>query len=219
VLINGVPQNDPEDHNVYCDFPDLLANVEDIWRSAAPASCAGPPAIGGSINIISSHFSTERGSTPMPAAELITHGDIRALNSGLLLNKYMLFGRISRLQSDGYREQSWVDFKSYFLGAARVGKKSITRLHFYGGPIDDHLAYYGIAKTQAEQREQRRENPIRRPDEIENFNQPHLELIHEYRASEKLRFNNTLFGVRGYGFLTTMALGAFLFSPHPTIWF
>ncbi|MCB0294879.1 MAG: TonB-dependent receptor, partial [Calditrichaeota bacterium] len=30
VMINGVPQNDPEDHNVYwVDFPDLLGNVED----------------------------------------------------------------------------------------------------------------------------------------------------------------------------------------------
>ncbi|HQG46770.1 MAG TPA: TonB-dependent receptor plug domain-containing protein, partial [bacterium] len=31
VLVNGVPQNDPEDHMVYwLDFPDLAANLEDI---------------------------------------------------------------------------------------------------------------------------------------------------------------------------------------------
>ncbi|MCK7517700.1 MAG: Plug domain-containing protein [Ignavibacteriales bacterium] len=29
VSINGIPQNDPEDHNVYwLDFPDLLASTE-----------------------------------------------------------------------------------------------------------------------------------------------------------------------------------------------
>ena len=28
VMVNGVPQNDPEDHNVYwLDFPDLAANL------------------------------------------------------------------------------------------------------------------------------------------------------------------------------------------------
>ncbi|MCI0695577.1 TonB-dependent receptor [candidate division KSB1 bacterium] len=203
VLINGVPQNDPEDHNVYwVDFPDLLANVEDIQvQRGAGSAFYGPPAIGGSVNIITSHFSPERRiSAYVGGGTYDTRRYSLALNSGLLRNKYMLFGRFSRIQSDGYRDRSWVDFKSYFLGAARVGEKSTTRLHFYGGPIEDHLAYYGISKESANRRDLRRENSIRRPDEIENFNQPHLELIHEYRANDRLRLNNTVFWVRGYGF-------------------
>lgn len=203
VLINGVPQNDPEDHNVYwLDFPDLLANVEDIQvQRGAGSAFYGPPAIGGSVNIITSHFSPERAvNAYVGGGTYDTRRYSLALNSGLLRNKYMLFARFSRIQSDGYRDRSWVDFKSYFLGVARVGEKSTTRLHFYGGPIEDHLAYYGISKESANSRESRRQNPIRRPDEIENFNQPHLELIHEYRASNRLRLNNTVFWVRGYGF-------------------
>jgi iron complex outermembrane receptor protein len=203
VLINGVPQNDPEDHNVYwVDFPDLLANVEDIQvQRGAGSAFYGPPAIGGSVNIITSHFSPERGiSAYVGGGTYDTRRYSLALNSGLLRDKYMLFARFSRIQSDGYRERSWVDFKSYFLGAARVGEKSTTRLHFYGGPIEDHLAYYGISKENANSRKSRRQNPIRRPDEIENFNQPHLELIHEYRANDRLRLNNTVFWIRGYGF-------------------
>jgi iron complex outermembrane receptor protein len=203
VLINGVPQNDPEDHNVYwVDFPDLLANVEDIQvQRGAGSAFYGPPAIGGSVNIITSHFSPARAiSAYVGGGTYETRRYSLALNSGLLRNKYMLFARFSRIQSDGYRDRSWVDFKSYFLGAARVGEKSTTRLHFYGGPIEDHLAYSGISKASASSRESRRQNPIRRPDEIENFNQPHLELIHEYRANERLRLNNTVFWIRGYGF-------------------
>ncbi len=203
VLINGVPQNDPEDHNIYwVDFPDLLANVEDIQvQRGAGSAFYGPPAIGGSVNIITSHFSPERAiSAYAGGGTHDTHRYSIALNSGLLRNKYILFGRFSRIQSDGYRDRAWVDFKSYFLGAARVGEKSTTRLHFYGGPIEDHLAYYGISKESANKRESRRQNPIRRPDEIENFNQPHLELIHEYRANNHLRLNNTAFWIHGYGF-------------------
>jgi iron complex outermembrane receptor protein len=203
VLINGVPQNDPEDHNVYwIDFPDLLANVEDIQvQRGAGSAFYGPPAIGGSVNILTSYFSPARRlSAYLGGGSYGTKKFSLAFNSGILRNKYIFSVRLSRIQSDGYRDRSWVDLKSYFFGAARIGEKSTTRLHFYGGPIEDHLAYYGISKEQAQWRRERRDNPIRRPDEIENFNQPHLELIHEYRANEHLRFNNTFFGIRGYGF-------------------
>ncbi len=203
VLINGVPQNDPEDHNVYwIDFPDLLGNTGDVQvQRGAGSAFYGPPAIGGSVNLITSAPSPHRGITAyVGAGSYDTKKYSLALNSGLLGEKYLLFSRLSRVQSDGYRERSWVDLKSYFLGAARVGKNSVARLHFYGGPIEDHLAYYGISKESALQRATRRDNPIRRSDEIENFNQPQLQLLHEYRPNERLRFNNTLFAIRGYGF-------------------
>ncbi len=59
VSVNGIPQNDPEDHNVYwLDFPDLLASTELIQvQRGAGSGVVGYPAIGGSINIITSPFS------------------------------------------------------------------------------------------------------------------------------------------------------------------
>ena len=50
VSVNGIPQNDPEDHNVYwLDFPDLLANTELIQvQRGAGSGVFGYPAIGGS---------------------------------------------------------------------------------------------------------------------------------------------------------------------------
>ncbi len=203
VMVNGVPQNDPEDHNVYwVDFPDFPGNVEDIQvQRGAGSAFYGPAAIGGSINIVTVRFSPKPSlSVYSGAGTYNTQKYSVALNSGLVKNRYVFFGRASQIKSDGYREQSWVDFKSFFLGAARFGKKSALKLHFYGGPIEDHLAYYGISKDQATNRQLRRENPIRRPDEIENFNQPHLELIHQYQFNNHVSLNNTLFGIRGYGF-------------------
>lgn len=203
VMINGVPQNDPEDHNVYwIDFPDFLGNVDNIQvQRGAGSAFYGPPAIGGSVNIITSQYSAEPGiSGYVGRGAFNTQKYSLSLNSGLLDKKYVLFGRASQIKSDGFRDRSWVNFKSYFIGAARFGEKSTTRLQFYGGPIEDHLAYYGIPKQDALDKSKRKANPIVRPDELENFNQPHLELIHEYRFSEKLKLNNTLFGIRGYGF-------------------
>ena len=59
VSINGIPQNDPEDNNVYwLDFPDLLSSTGLIQvQRGAGSGVFGYPAIGGSINIITSSFS------------------------------------------------------------------------------------------------------------------------------------------------------------------
>ncbi|GAB4337217.1 MAG: TonB-dependent receptor [Calditrichia bacterium] len=203
VMINGVPQNDPEDHNVYwVDFPDLLGNVEDIQvQRGAGNAFYGPPAIGGSVNIITSHFSNQRGVEAYAGGgSYNTRKYSVALNTGLLKDRWVFFSRLSQIKSDGYRDRSWVDFKSYFLGAAYFGKKSVTRIHFYGGPIEDHLAYAGISKEEALSKDKRKRNPIARPDEVENFNQPHLEIITDYELNDRVKLSSTLFGIRGYGF-------------------
>ncbi len=203
VLINGVPQNDPEDHNVYwIDFPDLLGNTADVQvQRGAGSAFYGPPAIGGSVNVSTANFSPRAKIEAYAGSG--TYGTRKyslALHSGWLARKFLLFGRFSRIRSEGYRERAWADLKSYFVGAAHVSEKSITRVHLYGGPIADHLAYYGIPKDSTLRRGARRQNPILRPDELENFNQPQLQLLNEYRLNKDLCLSNTWFGIRGYGF-------------------
>ncbi|HWP82376.1 MAG TPA: TonB-dependent receptor [Bacteroidota bacterium] len=203
VMINGIPQNDPEDHNVYwLDFPDLLASTEDIQvQRGAGSAFYGPPAIGGSVNLVTSLFSNDRSiSLEAGAGSYNTQRYSVAIGSGLVEDRYVLFGRLSRLKSSGYREQSWSDFSSYFLGAVRYDEAMTTQIHLYGGPFKDHLAYYGIPKSDIKDRAKRRANPISRPEEIENFSQPHYELLHEWRLTDRLTLNNTIFLVEGEGF-------------------
>ena len=61
VMVNGVPQNDPEDHNVYwLDFPDLLASTDNIQvQRGAGSAFYGPPAVGGSVNLVTNPFRSE----------------------------------------------------------------------------------------------------------------------------------------------------------------
>ena len=65
VMINGVPQNDPEDHNVYwIDFPDLLGSTGSVQvQRGAGSAFYGPPAIGGSINLVTDPFNRRPGIT------------------------------------------------------------------------------------------------------------------------------------------------------------
>ncbi len=219
VLINGIPQNDPEDHNIYwLDFPDLASNIQTIQvQRGAGNAFYGPAAIGGSINIKTDHFSPERKvNASFGYGSFNTQKTFVSANSGLLYDKYIFYGRFSKITSDGYRDRSWVDFTSYFFGLARYDDSSNLRIHFYGGPIKDGLAYNGVPKFFNSDDTRRKKNwsyfgldesgkevtyfAERRKEEIENFNQPHLEALHEWQINSRLTLNNNLFYVKGTGF-------------------
>jgi iron complex outermembrane receptor protein len=205
VLINGIPQNDPEDHDVYwLDFPDLTANLQDIQvQRGAGSAFYGPPAVGGSVNLVTSTYSKTPGiDFTSGYGSYNTRRYSAAINSGMVGGQYQLYGRLSRILSDGYRKNAWSDFSSYFFGAVRYDRTMTTQFNFYGGPVADHLAYYGIAKEDAYSgdSDRRRHNPIQRPEEIENFSQPHYELLHEWQAADNIVLNNALFLVTGNGF-------------------
>jgi iron complex outermembrane receptor protein len=203
VMVNGVPQNDPEDHNVYwLDMPDLASSVEDIQvQRGAGSAFYGPPAIGGSVNVVTEDFGRRRGlELSAGMGSYNTRKYSLAFSSGLLENQYAIHARLSRTLSSGYRDRAWIDFSSYFFGAIRYDPTMTTQINLYGGPIADGLAYFGIPKQDVQDRDLRRANPISRPEEIENFSQPHYELLHEWRLSSRLTMNNTFFMVTGNGF-------------------
>ena len=217
VSINGIPQNDPEDHNVYwLDFPDLLASTELIQvQRGSGSGVVGYPAIGGSINIITSPFS-EKPKLYLSASygSYNTKKYSASFSSGLLDNKYSIYTKISQILSLGYRKQSWSKFNSYHLSVVRYDDKLTSQLNLFGGPISDGLAYNGIAKFAVKDKELRKDNYSyweadekgysytlnRRVDEIENFSQPHFELLNEYQLNGKMKLNSALFLVLGSGF-------------------
>lgn len=219
VSINGIPQNDPEDHNVYwLDFPDLLASTELIQvQRGSGSGVVGYPAIGGSINIITSPFSDKpRMDISTSFGSYNTKKYSALFSSGLIDNKYSVYAKLSQIISDGYRNKSWSKFNSYHFSVVRYDDKLTSQLNLFGGPISDGLAYNGIAKFAIKNKNLRKENYSyweadasgkaysytleRRKDEIENFSQPHFELLNEYQINNKMKFNSALFLVLGSGF-------------------
>lgn len=227
VMVNGIPQNDPEDHNVYwIDFPDLLSSSSSIQvQRGAGSAFYGPPAIGGSINIEANPFASRNritlesmigfqeleGSSPL----LNTRKHLASISSGIIDGRYLLYGKLSRLTSDGYRTGAWVEMNSYFLGALRIDGQMNTRFHLYGGPIADGLSYTGLPKFVNQDHALRRENLSdwgvagdtsylytvpRKPQEVEQFSQPHYELINEWSLTPSLTLSNTMFYVTGDGY-------------------
>ena len=224
IMVNGIPQNDPEDHNVYwIDLVDLMANAENIQvQRGAGSAFYGPPAIGGSINITTGDFANRKGvSVSLGAGSYNTQRYALALGSGLIDSRYVLFGRISRITSDGYRDRAGMKGLSYYFAATRYDESFTTRLNVYGGPLRDGLAYNGIARFAVKDRGLRRQNLSyfetdgqsysytveRRPQEHEEFNQPHVELLNEWHPSGQLSLNSALFAVFGEGYFDYDATG------------
>ncbi len=247
VMINGVPQNDPEDHNVYwIDMPDLLAYTGDIQvQRGAGSAFSGPPAIGGSINIITAPaFLHSRTQVSSAFGFQEFGGEGRTVlntrrfgifhHSGLIDGKYMLFGNLSTIASAGYRRQAWTNLSSYFLGAVRYDSAATLRIHLYGGPLADGLAYVGIPKFYNADLDLRRVNDNfislndagdsvtyaapRKLREQEEFFQPHYEILHEWRIAPGVTLNNTLFFIRGDGYFDYD--GDWIpYDPSATQWF
>ncbi len=219
ISVNGIPQNDPEDHNVYwVDMPDILGSSGLIQvQRGAGNGMVGYPAIGGSIDIITSPFSEKRSF--MVGAQSGSYNLRKytaTFSSGLIDNKYSLYVKLGQTLQSGYRDLSWVNYKSYNVSAVRYDKNLTTQINLYGGPINDGLVYYGLPKNVIDNRDLRRANyswwdydysagkyyswsAKRRPEEREYYFQPHYELLNEWKASNNITVNSALFLILGNG--------------------
>ncbi len=213
ILINGTPQNDAEDHQVYwVDLSDITSSVESIQlQRGIGTSLYGSSSIGGVINIqtldyFKNKFINLNGG----------YGDYNSrrysfeYSSGLLESGFGLYGKFSKTQTDGYRNLSWSDHWSYFLSAGKMfGTNSVIKFNAYGSPIKNHLAYYGVTrdyldgKITGDQRKDRKSNPLEFPNESDNYNQPHYELVYNLQASKNLFISNTINYMRGEGYFIT----------------
>lgn len=216
ISVNGIPQNDPEDHNLYwLDMPDLLSSTGIIQvQRGAGSGVIGYPAIGGSINIITSPFSDKpRLQFGSMIGSYNTRKYTASFSSGLVDKKYSFYARLSQTLSSGYRDYNWVDFKSYHFSVVRYDENLTTQINLFGGPVSDGLVYTGLPKNYMEDRDLRKKNYSywsgegvnffavdRRPEEKENFSQPHYELLNEYRFSDDIKINSALFLIIGKGY-------------------
>ena len=220
VLLNGVPLNDAVSGEVFwIDLPDFAESVEDIQiQRGVGNSLYGAAALGGSVNLITSDYSTvpalnfKSGYGSFNTKKYLLSG-----NSGLINDNYVFYGRFSRIETDGYRDLSWSKMWGYFVGAARYDEKSTLKINFYGGPEESHLAYKGITAEQLVTN--RKYNELQYKDEIDHFQQPHYELLHDYRFSDRLSLSNTLYYFNGNGYYDQFRSDRDLADYNVGVWF
>ena len=170
LTLDGIPLNDPEDQVLYfADFPDLTNSISSIQvQRGVGASAPGTASYGGSIN-----FQTVPVAATPRAGELQLQGGSfgsgRAsaeYSTGLGASGFAAYGRVSALQSSGYRRHSGTEGRSGFLGVTYARDRDIVKVTALAGLFADTLAYVGA--SEAELRQDRRFNPLR-GDEVDRF--------------------------------------------------
>ncbi len=208
VMINGIPLNDAESHEVFwVDLPDIASSTQDIQiQRGVGNSLYGAAAFGGSVNLMTLSSVQSPGLSLMAGyGTFNTKKFSLAANSGMIDNTYNMYGRFSLIETDGYRKPSWSKLWSYFFGLTRFDENMITRINIFGGPEKSYLAYRGVTKEYLDgnisgnKENDRRINPFQYPNEIDNFYQPHYQLINEWQITDNLKLENSLFTFLGKG--------------------
>ncbi|HEY3216545.1 MAG TPA: TonB-dependent receptor [Candidatus Eisenbacteria bacterium] len=209
VLINGVPLNDPESHEVYwIDHPDLLASTTEAQVQRGVGSALyGAASVGGSVDLETSPFTeVPRGSAALSYGTYRTRRAMLEMNSGRLSGDWSYYGRYSRVDSDGYRDQSWTKVWSYYFSTRKLLGGQMLRLNLFGGPEETHLAYKGVSRSllngglTGDAERDRRYNPLTYPYEADHFFEPHYELMHSWSPRPGLALTQTLFWFDGRGY-------------------
>lgn len=216
VTINGIPENDPESHEVYwVDHPDILASATSVQiQRGVGAALYGASAVGGSVNLETTGFPAERRVSAFAGfGSYNTRRFSLDYESGLLDDKYAVSGRYSRILSDGYRDQSWTRLWSYYFSVARLDSWLTSRVNIYGGPENLHLAYYGVDRSYLDGTatgnadKDRRYNPLEWKGETDNFFEPRYELIQDAKLSERATLTSSLFFFNGDGYYDDFPYG------------
>jgi iron complex outermembrane receptor protein len=220
MTLNGAPLNDASDGELYfIDLADFLATAGDVQIERGVFGLSG---MGGTVDIttapppLTPAFTITTGFGSYHTERLSTRWD-----SGLIDGTWALTARYSKIRTDGYRDQSWVDMWNYYLALARFGERSRLRLVLFGGPENTHLAYDGIPKSVLEggltgdRDRDRRFNPLTYPGEQDNFTQPHLQLIHDLALTPHTQLSETFFLFTGSGYYTEHKADATLADYFP----
>lgn len=147
ITLDGVPLNEPEDQQIYfSDFPDLTASVQSLQvQRGVGTSTYGQAAYGGSVNLATA---TLTGAPRQVALHLgagsfnTTRATIEG-NSGAV-GRLAVHGRLSGIQSDGYREGASSDANSIYASASYLGDRDLLKFIATSGLERNGQSYAAI---------------------------------------------------------------------------
>lgn len=202
VTINGVPINDAESHGMFwVNMPDMASSSQNIQvQRGVGTSSNGAGAFGASINVQTD------GLNPKAYAELSngfgsfnTWKNTVKAGSGLLSNNWAFDARLSRIVSDGFIDRASSDLKSFFVSAARYGKKSIFKVNIFSGKERTYQAWNGISEDILKAGK-RTHNDFTYPNQTDNYQQDYYQLFYTYQFSRHIKANIGLHYTYGRGY-------------------
>ena len=199
LTIDGIPLNDPEDQVLYfADLPDLASSIESVQiQRGVGTSSAGTASFAGSINFETAPLAARREA--MLQLEAGSFGSKRAsaeYRSGLLANGLAFYGRLSDLQSNGYRYHSGVLGRSGLFSAGYFGARDVFKVMATAGLLHDTLSYLAVPETELAR--DRRINPLQ-PTELDRFGEQLVSAAYTRQLGTASSISTTLYRIAASG--------------------
>ncbi len=201
VLVNGIPLNDPESHEVYwVDLPDLASSLQDIQvQRGITNGVGGVTAIGGSVNLLATMIQDHSGGrATLEAGSYGTNRRRISYSTGELGQGFSTGLRLSQLESNGYRDRAGSDQWAVFWSGQWRNDRHQVRADFFTGHERTQHAWDPAAE--ADLAVNRRYNPEKYWNAIDDFRQPHYQLHWEWDLAEKLFLKNSFYHIHGEGY-------------------
>ncbi len=226
VTINGIPYNDSESQGVFwVNMPDFSSSVSSIQlQRGVGTSTNGAGAFGGTLNVNTLQYQKEAfGEVNASVGSFNTLKTNIISSTGLINNKFVLDMRLSKITSDGFVDRASSDLKSYYLTGGYYGKQNFVRLNVFGGKEVTYQSWYGIPESLAKNDKVGFEDFINRnyydeglknnmwaagrkynwynyDNQVDDYEQDHVQLISSFKVGQNWRFNPTLHYTYGRGF-------------------
>ncbi|HZI41687.1 MAG TPA: TonB-dependent receptor [Gemmatimonadaceae bacterium] len=199
LTIDGIPLNDPEDQVLYfADFPDLASSLESVQiQRGVGTSSAGTASFAGSMNFETAPLAAAAGTRV--ELEGGSFGSKRAsaeYRSGLLTGGLAFYGRLSGLQSDGFRYHSGVLGRSALVSAGYFGSRDVFKVMATAGQLHDTLSYLAVPDTELAR--DRRINPLQ-PTELDRFGEQLVSAAYTRMIGATSSLSTTLYRISASG--------------------
>jgi iron complex outermembrane receptor protein len=227
VTINGIPYNDSESLGTFwVDVPDIASSSQSIQiQRGVGTSTNGAGAFGATINLQTNT------RNDLPHAEIInsygsfnTHRHTLGFGSGLLNNHWVIDGRVSKIQSDGYIDRASSDLSSYYFSTGFYAGNTMIKAIMFGGKERTYQSWYGVPQSRLDndveamlttaanegwneqqtanllQSNSRTFNPYTYKDQVDDYRQDHYQLHFSQRFSSAFTGNISFHYTPGKGY-------------------
>ncbi len=232
VSINGIPLNDAESQGVFwVDLPDFATSASQIQiQRGVGTSTNGAGAFGATINLNTTAVNAEpfvEINNSIGSFATLKH-NINA-STGLLNNKFVVDGRLSRITSDGFIDRATARLHSYYLSGAYLGENQSLRLNVFSGHEVTYQAWNGVPAQYVEVDSLRSFNTagteklIGEPhdNEVDDYTQTHYQLLYNRKINSQWNADLNFHYTRGLGFFEQYKGGEdlidYLVTEDPTV--
>lgn len=210
ITLNGVPLNDMIDHGVFfSNFTDISGSFTSVQvQRGVGTSTNGVASYAGSVNFESVNLETQKqgGTLQTGIGSFATSRLNGSVSSGMIDNKWAFYGNFSKVQSDGFRDNTSTDGYSFFFSGGYFGEKDLIKINAFDARSKNGLGYAPIAEFDLDV--DQTTNYLNENDK-DDFGQRFFQIQHTRLISEELSTTSSLYygGASGDYFFTFMGAG------------